>query len=164
MLNNIKRIASWAAGAMLMIVTLTGCNASKNVLYMQNLTPEAVVNQIVAEPIRVQPGDEIMVYVSCSDPEVAARLSLMSANRKPEVRDYGVSSSSSAIMLPYTVNNYGCISMPEIGEVKVAGMTRMEIAKAIEERIIDAHLAKESSVAITVQFANLSFSTIGHQR
>lgn len=148
-------------GGMLTVMALTGCNASKNVLYMQNLTPEAVVTQIASEPIKIEPGDEIMVYVSCSDPEIASRLSLMSGSRRPEVNATGVSATNNAIILPYTVDQKGNINMPEIGNVHVAGLTRNQISKEVEKRIIDAHLVKNNSVTVTVQFANLTFSTLG---
>ncbi|MCM1309426.1 MAG: polysaccharide biosynthesis/export family protein [Bacteroides sp.] len=161
MLNKFKRSMLMACGGMLMAMALTGCNASKDVLYMQNLTPEAVIAQVSAEPITIQPGDEIMVYVSCSDPEVAARLSLMSGSRRPEINNVGVSATNSSVMLPYTVNKAGDITMPEIGKVHVAGLTREQISHEVESRIIDAHLVKNNSVTVTVQFANLTYSAIG---
>lgn len=150
-----------AIGGVLMTVGLSGCGASKNVLYMQNLTPEQVLTQVAGEPIKIQPGDEIMVYVSCSDPEVAARLSLMSGSRRPEISAAGVSATNTSIILPYTVDKQGYIHMPELGDVKVAGLTRRQIAEEVGERIINAHLAKANSVTVTVQFANLTFSALG---
>lgn len=161
MLNKFKRATLLTLSGMLLAVALSGCGASKDVLYMQNMTPEAVYTQVAGEPIKIEPGDEIMVYVSCSDPEVAAHLSLMSGSRRPDVTPMGVSSTNSSIMLPYTVNKYGDIHMPELGNVHVAGLTRQEIAQEVEERIVKAHLAKDNSVTVTVQFANLTFSTIG---
>lgn len=163
MFPKLKQAAALTAGSLLMTLALTGCRASKEVIYMQNLSPEATVTQIAGEPVKVQPGDEIMVYVSSSDPEMAAQLSLMSGSRRPEVNlTYGgVSANNSSVMLPYTVNNKGDINMPAIGVVHVAGLTRQEIAETVEQRIIGAHLVKDNSVNVTVQFANLSFSTIG---
>lgn len=147
--------------ALAAVVGLGGCGASKDVLLIQDVTPGDVIAQIEEKPIRVQPGDEIMVYVSCSDPEMAARLSLVSGNRPPEYRDNVFVSSTSAVMLPYTVSDKGDIAMPEIGTVHVAGLTRQEIAKLIERKITDARLVKDNAVNITVQFANLTFTTLG---
>lgn len=161
MLNPIKRALGFASGAILMVAMLSGCSASKNVLYMQNMKPEDVLVQVASEPVRVQSGDEIMVYVSTSDPEMAARLSLLSGSRAPQVGQNGVQVYTSQVMLPYTVNSKGDIVMPEIGTVHVAGLTRSEISKDIEKRIIDAKLVKDSAVNVTVQFANLTFTTIG---
>ncbi len=165
MLNNFKRFIAMAIGAALITMALTGCNASKNVLYMQNLTPEAVVTQIANEPIKIQPGDEIMVYVSSPDQEMAARLSLMAGSRRPNLSAAdmggGVTMTTNSVMLPYTVSKHGDINMPEIGTVHVAGLTRQQIAETVEQRIINAHLVKDNSVNVTVQFANLTFSTVG---
>lgn len=165
MLNNFKRFTAMAIGAALITMALTGCNASKNVLYMQNLTPEAVVTQIANEPIKIQPGDEIMVYVSSPDQEMAARLSLMAGSRRPNLSAAdmggGVTMTTNSVMLPYTVSKHGDINMPEIGTVHVAGLTRQQIAETVEQRIINAHLVKDNSVNVTVQFANLTFSTVG---
>jgi len=161
MFSKLKQAAVIAIGTTLMALALTGCSASKEVLYMQNLSPEAVITQVAGEPVRVQPGDEIMVYVSSSDPETAARLSLMSGSRRPETNAQGVSATNTSVMLPYTVGPNGVINMPEIGAIHVEGLTRREIAAAVEREIIARHLAKDSSVTVTVQFSNLTFSTIG---
>lgn len=166
MLRKFKHAAAMAAGAIIIAMALTGCNASKEVLYMQKLTPEAIINQAPSKPVKVQPGDEIMVYVSSADPEIAARLSLLSGSRRPEINMNfgGVTANNTSVILPYTVNKTGDINMPEIGTVHVAGMTRQDIAETVQSRIIAAHLVKDDShntVNVTVQFANLSFSTIG---
>lgn len=161
MLKKLKKTVAIAFGATLLTLTLSGCGASKNVLYMQNLTPDAAISQVAVEPIKIQPGDEIMVYVTCSDPEIAARLSLMAGTRRPELTPNGVSATSTALILPYTVNAKGDIQMPEIGDIHIEGLTRQQIAREVEKRIIDAHLVKDKSVTVTVQFANLSFSTVG---
>lgn len=150
-----------AFGGMLAVMALSGCGATKNVLYMQNMTPEAALTQIAAEPIRIEPDDEIMVYVSSTDPEVAARLSLLAGSRRPEISATGVTANNNAVILPYAVDKSGDITMPEIGKVHVEGLTRQEISQKVQERIVKSHLAKDNSVTVTVQFANLTFSTLG---
>lgn len=162
MFSKIKHAFTAIGGIALIALTLTGCSAEKKVLYFQNLTPEATITQAVAEPIKIQAGDEIMVYVSTSDPETAARLSLMAGSGRPQiVEGVGVSTQNSITILPYTVNNQGNITMPIIGMVHVEGLTRQQISQAIEKRILNAHLVKDNTVNVTVQFANLSFSAIG---
>ena len=162
MFSKIKHAFTALGGIALIALTLTGCSAEKEVLYFQNLTPEATISQAVAEPIKIQPGDEIMVYVSTSDPETAARLSLMAGAGRPQmIEGVGVQVQNNTTVLPYTVNKQGNISIPIIGSVHVAGLTRQQISEAVEERILNAHLVKDNTVNVTVQFANLSFSAIG---
>lgn len=161
MLKNIKKALRVAAAGLIAAVALTGCNASKNVVYLQNLTPGEGVPQVSQTPITVEPGDEIMIYVSCSDAEMAGRLSLISGSRRPQLQDGLMISNSSAAMIPYTVNAKGCITMPEIGEIKVAGLTRQQISSLIEKKVIDSKLVNDNSINVTVQFANLTFTTMG---
>lgn len=142
-------------------IGMAGCSASKNVIYMQNATPEKIIEMADKANIKIEPGDEIMVYVSCPDLEVAARLSLMAGSRKPQITGGGISAYDSGVMLPYTVNPQGNINIPEIGSVHVEGLTRQEIAREVTQRIVDAHLANEGAVNVTVQFANLTFTSIG---
>lgn len=161
MRKNLIHALKTAVAGLVVAFTLTGCGASKNVIYVQDVLPGDVVTQVKQEPIKVMPGDEIMVYVSCSDAEMAGRLSLLSGSRHPELQDGLTLASSTAVFLPYTVNDKGDISVPEIGRVHVGGLTRQQIASLIERKIIDAKLVKDKSVNVTVQFANLSFSTMG---
>lgn len=162
MLKKMKRALLGSVAATVMAIGLTGCGASKDVLYMQNLTPEAVIEKVTSEPVKLQIGDEIMIYVSCNDVEMAARLSQMSGMRAPQITaGEGVQAYSAQVMLPYTVNRNGDIVVPEIGTVHVAGLTRQQVAEVIEKRIVDAKLVKDNSVGVTVQFANLTFTAIG---
>lgn len=161
MLKTIKHalcVLGVSAAAML---ALSGCGASKNVLYMQNMSSDEVIEKAATEPITIQPGDEIMIYVSCSDIEMAQRLSMMAGSRAPQIGPNGVQSYNTSIILPYTVNTSGNITIPEIGSVHVAGLTRQQISAAIEKRIVDANLVKDESVNVTIQFANLTFTAIG---
>lgn len=161
---SIKRIShalGFLSGAVFFVTMLSACSASKDVLYMQNLTPEQVVSQVMAEPVKIEPGDEIMVYVSCKDTELASRLSLVAGSRAPQAGENGASVTYQQTMLPYTVNKQGNITMPELGAIHVGGLTRRQISEKIERAIADAKLAKENSVNVTVQFANLTFSAIG---
>ncbi len=136
---------------------LTGCGAQKKVVYMQNATPDAIAAQLEHKQIKVAPGDELMVFVSCDDLETSQKLSLMAGQRRP---DYN-STYASFTMLPYLVNDEGNIDMPTLGSVHVAGMTRQQVAQAVAKRVVEAKLAKPGTVNVTVNFSNMTFSAMG---
>lgn len=161
MLKNITKVFKVAAAGLIAVAALSGCTASKNVLYFQNVNPGDVVEQVAQAPITVEPGDEIMIYVSCSDAEMAGKLSLISGTRRPQLQDGMMLATTTATMIPYTVNSRGFISMPEIGEIKVAGLTRQQISALVEQKVIDSKLVKDNSINVTVQFANLKFTAMG---
>lgn len=147
--------------AAILALGLAGCSASKNVVYIQDATPEKIIEMASKQNIKIEPGDEIMVFVSCTDPEMAGRLSLMSGSRQPQHSAGGVSSYNSQVMLPYTVSQRGDITMPEIGTIHVAGLTRQEISRDVVRKITESNLVKDGSVNVTVQFANLTYTTLG---
>ncbi len=141
------------------VLALTACSAQKEVLYIQNALPDAVEAAIQRQDIKVAPGDELMVFVSCDDAETSQKLSLMSGQRRPDFN--GGQTYNTPVMLPYLVNSEGDIDMPLIGAVHVAGLNRQQIAKEVAMRVIDAKLAKPGTVNVTVQFSNLTFSVLG---
>lgn len=158
-LSNIKTIKG-IVGAAVMALALTGCSAEKNVLYIQNALPGDVEQTIGLQEVKVEPGDEIMVFVSCDDLETSQRLSLIAGSRRPDFNG-GLSTYNNSVTLPYLVNNEGDIDMPMIGAIHVAGLTRQQVAHEVAQRVVESKLAKEGSVNVSVQFSNLTFSAIG---
>lgn len=159
--RNMHKIVKSLTLGFLAVVALSSCDSSKNIVYMQNAQSGEAVPQIAQEPIKIKPNDEIMVYVSCADPETAARLSLMSGQRAPKAEGSLFTGTSSAVMLPYTVDKNGNINMPELGLVHVEGLTRQQVGNLVRDKIIDAKLVKDNSANVTVQYANFTFSTLG---
>lgn len=158
---SVLKVLRTTAIAAIMVAGVTSCGTPKDVVYFQDASPEQVIEMAEKAPITVEPGDELMVYVSCTDPESAGRLSLMAGTRAPETSGGKTSLSSGAVMLPYTVNKEGNINMPEIGTVHVAGLTRHQISAIVEKKILEHNMAKAGGVNVTVQFANLTFTALG---
>lgn len=156
LLANIKKFRYLLFGCTLALL-LTGCGAQKNVVYIQNATPDSIAASLARTQIKVEPGDELMVFVSCDDLETSQKLSLMAGQKRP---DYN-STYASFTMLPYLVNDSGNIDMPTIGSIHVAGMTRQQVAQTVAQRVVDAKLAKPGTVNVTVNFSNMTFSALG---
>lgn len=153
---DIKKIKTLIYGCA-MTLLLTGCGATKNVLYIQNATPESVVASLERGQIKVEPGDELMVFVSCDDMETSQKLSLMAGQRRPDFNN----TYTTTISLPYLVNEKGDIDMPNLGAVHVAGLTRQQVAREVAQRVVDAKMAKPGTVNVTVNFSNMTFSALG---
>ena len=58
-----------------------------------------------------------------------------------------------------TVDEKGYLTLPIIGRIKCEGMTRLELAREIEERIKESNYIAEPQV--NVRFANLCISVLG---
>lgn len=139
---------------------LTACSATKQVIYLQDITADGTVATAQIKDITVEPGDEIMVFVSCDDMELSQKLSLVAGSRRQDFTT-AVSMVNNSITIPYLVDGKGNINMPILGDIHVAGLTRKQISALVTDDIIKAKLAKAGTVNVSVQFANLFFTTMG---
>ena len=153
-----KKLKTLIFGCILTLF-LSGCGAKKEVLYIQNALPDSVEKAIGRPEVKVAPGDELMIFVSCEDLETSQKLSLMGGTRRPDFTN--PVSNNTTVMLPYLVNAEGDIDMPLIGPVHVAGLNRQQISKLVAEKVVAAKLANPGTVNVTVQYANMNFSVLG---
>ncbi len=159
--------------ALLAVCILSGCNSSKNVVYMQDQrlnTPEAATKPNL---IKVRPGDMITISVTCKEPQLAMMFNPMAPSRNNGSSGSSIGSSTgqgvgmqnssgSNNLMPYTVDDKGDIDFPVLGTLHVAGMTRMEIADLIKNRIIAGKYIEDPRVNVT--FYNLHYTVLGEVR
>jgi polysaccharide export outer membrane protein len=111
----------------------------------------------VNEGILVQPKDMISIVVTSRNPELAAMFNLATVS-------YQAGSESSATggynrIMGYSVDSDGDINFPIVGKVKVAGMTRWEVAETIKNELVSRNLLKDP--VVTVEFLNFKISVLG---
>lgn len=147
------------------MLLLSSCNASKNVVYFQDLTPGESEIALASSPaIKIGPEDKISIIVSCRDPQLAMLFNLptVSMQFNQTVTANGSSSNNSGQsqgVSGYTVDRNGEIDFPVLGKIKVAGMDREEIAAYIKSELLRQNLVKDP--VVTVEYMNLCFSILG---
>lgn len=146
------------------MLLLSSCNASKNVVYFQDLTPGESEIALASSPaIKIGPEDKISIIVSCRDPQLATLFNLprvsMQVGQVTTGNNSGSSSGSSQGVSGYTVDRNGEIDFPVLGKIKVAGMDREEIATYIKSELLRQNLVKDP--VVTVEYMNLCFSILG---
>ncbi len=145
------------------------CTAPKNIAYFQGSENAEVFEIAMAETkaIRVEPYDKLSIMVSCKDPELAQMFNLQvftnsTAQRRgysgtENYRNYSVEYSDG--INGFTVSAEGTIDYPILGTIKVAGMTRNELAAFIKGEIMGKGLIKDP--VVTVEFLNVGVSILG---
>lgn len=154
------------------LMVLSGCNSSKNVVYMQDARLNTPVDAPAVNLIKVRPGDMIAIAVTCKEPALAAMFNPMSPTNNQNVgasASIGAGASGPTVgmsgnsnnnsQMPYTVNAQGDINFPVLGDLHVAGMTRDEIADLIRRRIVAGHYIEDPRVNVT--FYNLHYTVLG---
>lgn len=151
-----------------LICLLGSCAAPKNVAYFQNAEVIRGMSLQNEQPLRLRPKDKINILVNSADPMLVSQFNLTAATGSmrslgstttPKTTAGGTSSSSTAQLLAYTVDEQGDINFPVLGKVAVGGKTRQEVAEYIRLRLIERDLVRDPIV--TVEYVNLSVNILG---
>lgn len=123
-----KKIYSILAAAFALLV-LASCHSSEKVIYFQDLqSGESLPTQPV-QTLTLQPGDKVGIIVSsAATPQVAARYNLSFSQYQVGTATGG----SQAYTTVYTVDENGDVTIPSLGRVHVAGLTRTEAAERVQ--------------------------------
>ena len=166
---NIKSIIKSALYVLVSVCFATSCQTPKNITYFQGADNEAILEIAAAQnkEIKVEPFDKLAISVTCKDPGLARMFNMpiytnnavqgSSYTGANSLREYDVAYNNG--ISGFTVSANGTIDYPILGEIKVAGMTRSELAAFIKGEIMGRGLIKDP--VVTVEFLNVGFSVLG---
>lgn len=143
---------------LLTIILFSSCGAHRQINYLQDLQ-SGVAEEIKDKSfIRIKPEDKISIVINSKDPLLADLFNLPVVAHRV---GYSTTSSlnTNQQISGYTVNAQGEIDFPVIGNIRIAGMTREEIAVFIKHELIDRNLVKDP--VVTVEFMNHTISVLG---
>lgn len=128
------------------------CGSRKNMVYLQ---PDSVrINTLYEQYVpTIQSNDILTVVVTAADPRVTAPfnpVSTMATNNLTQQTDM-------ALRPTYTVDQKGDITLPMLGKVKVAGLTRIEAIEKIRMEL--SQYIKDPGV--NINFNNFRVSVLG---
>lgn len=103
--------------------------------------------------IKIQPDDLLTINVSAEDPKITAPFNLNPTN----VIGEGAQGGSKSAVNDYLVDADGYIDFPELGKLKLSGMTRSEVL-ALFKKKISAYI---KNPIITVRLQNFKVAVHG---
>ena len=133
------------------VVALSSCGSSKQVVYFQDLKPgETEINLPEVKAITVRPEDKISIIVNSRDPQLTDLFNLPYVSRQlgQSLRTNGITISNNQGVSAYTVDADGEIDFPVLGKMYVAGMKREEIAEYIKNEVIRENFVKDPVVTL----------------
>lgn len=138
----------------MILVGLVSCVPSKKMIYLQGAEEMSETPQTIAQnyELKIVPDDQLLITVSSKDGE------LLELFANSQVLG---SSESSSIQetVGLRVDKQGKIEVPILGEMQAAGLTRGELAKAIEAKLIEGEYLKDPTV--TVQLKSFKVTVMG---
>lgn len=138
----------------MILVGLVSCVPSKKMIYLQGAEEMSETPQTIAQnyELKIVPDDQLLITVSSKDEE------LLELFANSQVLG---SSESSSIQetVGLRVDKQGKIEVPILGEMQAAGLTRGELAKAIEAKLIEGEYLNDPTV--TVQLKDFKVTVMG---
>jgi len=160
--SDFKNVRQKIALLALSTLALWSCSTPKEITYFQDMSSADGQRVVESNPIRVRPKDKISIIVNCKSPELTALFNLpyvtqrLGENSRSTIPS---GSSSQGYISGYTVDERGFVDFPVLGEVRVAGLTREEIAAEIKRELRDQGQATDA--VVTVDFMNLYYQVLG---
>lgn len=144
---------SFALMACTMVLMLfSSCGSRKSMVYLQPDSTQigAIYEQYVP---KIQPNDILTIVVTAADPKVTAPfnpLSTMTTTNMAQGVDL-------ALRPTYTVDGEGNVTLPLLGKVHIAGLTRIEAIEKLRSELIQ--YIKDPGV--NINFNNFRVSVLG---
>ena len=144
------RISIYAAlGALALLAA--SCATPKQVIYLQDMEQDSQIqleNKIQAV---IVPYDELDIIISCPDPEIARPFNLRN--------NMGGNAYGSVGSFTYLVDPNGNVQLPILGELHVAGLTRLQLQDRICKLLQDGCYLSDPYVM--VRFYNFKVFFLG---
>ena len=133
---------------------LAACTTPTNVAYLQDCNDGNVLT-LQAKELKLKPADKISIVVNTKSVELNNVLNLPMTTQiigYSEQQSLAQSRGTSG----YTIDSEGFIDYPLIGKVKVAGLSREQVAAHLKATLEEKNVAKDA--VVTVEYLNLGFS------
>lgn len=142
------------------IISIASCSPQKYLTYLQDMEYGVPYEVQPMQEIRLQPGDQLSITVSCKQPELAIPFNIMNGSVSLDAAGSTTATSFARDNdFRYTVDQDGCINFPLLGDLMVQGMTVAEVEDFVERRIKEESYI--SDPIVTATFKNFQITVIG---
>lgn len=124
-----KRIVHISIAFTIIALSTVSCVTSHKISYLQDMKHESQIELENKFEAVISPYDELQIIISCFDSELAKPFNLQSAAQ-------GALGSTASQGLGYLVDQNGNIQLPVLGEVHVAGLTRLQLQDKVKNLLI----------------------------
>ena len=145
-----KSLSIYAVG--LSALLFSACGSYQKVPYFQDLSDATEVSALAAnvELLKLESGDKLNIVVSSAlTPEAAAQYNLPLLSARIGAKDNNLSGAAQTTS-PFYVDTKGDIDFPILGKIRVAGLTREELAEQIQTALKTRKLLNDAVVTVEV--------------
>ena len=148
-----RQIISLVTASCALVLLAASCATPKKVVYLQDMANDSQIEMENKIEAVIVPYDELDIIISCPDPEIARPFTLRTM--LGGTSGGGTSSNS----FTYIVDPDGYIQLPILGELKAAGLTRLQLQDKICRLLTEGGLLMDPYV--NVRFYNFKLFFLG---
>ncbi len=129
---------------LLCMLLFTACVNTKKSVYFPDIKNDTLRTSFSIPVSKIQSNDLLGITVSSPDPQATLMFNLTSTATSGPVSLPSTSTSSSG----YLVTTEGYIKFPELGQIKVAGLTKQQLEEGITALLLKNKLLKDPIVVV----------------
>ncbi len=137
--------------ALILLISLTdSCVSYRNTGFLQDMTESSQIELENKVEAVIAPGDELRIIVSSYDEAIAKPFNVMNSQ---------ISGAAGSQNLGYMVSANGDINLPVLGNVRAAGLTRLQLTEKLVSLLKDNGYISDPFV--DVRFINFKIFVLG---
>lgn len=149
-------LSKGCTSCMLSILVFSSCVNTKKSTYFYGSTDGTIATNASVPESVIQKNDILSIAISSPNPEATAMFNpqtVASSNYNQSL------STDQASNTGYLVNSEGFIQFPVLGNIKAAGLTKIQLEESISKILLDSGLLKDPVVSI--RFLNFRVTVLG---
>lgn len=122
-------------------IMAASCVTTRKIVYLQDMEHETQIELEDRFEAVIAPYDELDIIISSSESEMAQPFNIYGALS-------GAGATRSGQGLSYLVDQYGNIELPVIGQLHVAGLTRLQLQDKVRQILVDGEYLADPFVMV----------------
>lgn len=112
-------------------------------------------------PYKLQIDDILNINITSSNPDIVSAFQKENLNTRSSGVGIGNSGSNQGYFSDYSIDIYGNIRVPTLGEINVLGYTELEVRKKIEDKLKEEYIKNDESLFVSVKLSGIRYTIIG---
>ncbi|MDX6746232.1 polysaccharide biosynthesis/export family protein [Polaribacter sp. PL03] len=147
---------------LILIGSLSSCVSNKELTYLQGKpTSSSEIKRINNIPYKLQIDDILNITITSKNKEIVEVFQKGNLNNSTAGSSGGGQGSNQGYFSDYSIDNYGNIRVPTLGEMNVLGYTEVEVRKKIESKLREEYIKSDESLFISVKLSGIRYTIIG---
>lgn len=147
---------------LLAISFLFSCVPSKDIIYLQGEPiAKKEIKRINNIPYKLQVDDILNIDIKSNDESLVSVFKKQSGGSNSGGSNSGNSNTiGQAYFSGYSIDSYGNIRMPTLGEINVLGYTELEVRKKLEHEL-KKYVKTQEEIFVSVKLSGIKYTIIG---